>query len=327
MAILRSNMSWRFGCAGRLLCRYFVVSVFACVAAFSDLAQTAATSGDVAVTVTLLPSFTRTTDTSAGALGDLKVVAEGVAKQAKASSWLYFDARALPPNSTVTNARLQLAPKDHDNNPMTITVAPQKATADRSAPLSYSESAGTIVTWISGAKFNTAREDTKIRIGSADCTVEKIRAPTSLTCKEGLGQQFNVTATLPAVAVVNTYPDTRRRSTLRSAPILTKKALEERSDSANLQLDGLVQSAGEGKPKYIGLLLLPQGSASRRVYYGLNASPDQLPRLIITYSRPAPKVPGCASEPSALAPFQSDGRMADSSSCAFIPTTKNPAKG
>lgn len=127
-------------------------------------------------------------------------------------------------------------------------------------------------------------------------------------------------------------PAVRDRITLVSPFLPTNpKLLELRSDSVSLPLKGLLCA---GKPcqegrRYIGLLLLPQGNASRRVYYGLNTRegpadtqdhPDRLPRLIITYHRERPAISACASEPSALALIQSDGRLADRSSCNFRTT-------
>jgi hypothetical protein len=136
--------------------------------------------------------------------------------------------------------------------------------------------------------------------------------------------------------------DVAKATTLRSPPLPTNAALMKlRSDSASLTPGSLFQSgvlvAGQRVvPPYIMLLLLPQPNASRRVYYGLNTRdvnnredindhPDRLPRLIITYSRKPPPIPTCASEPSALALIQSDGRLADRSSCNFT-TPNNPTK-
>ena len=108
--------------------------------------------------------------------------------------------------------------------------------------------------------------------------------------------------------------------------------LELRSDSVTLGLEGLVKKCGlfcTSGWYYIGLVFRPEPNASRRVYYGLspsdiNAEPYRLPRLIITYSHKSPLIPSCASEPSALALVQSDGRLADTSSCIFA-TRKRPA--
>jgi hypothetical protein len=116
---------------------------------------------------------------------------------------------------------------------------------------------------------------------------------------------------------------------LVSAPLL--KGLELRTDSVTLTAKNLLV-AGQGKTRYIGLLLLPQGNASRRIYYGLNTlgpsdkkkDPGRLPRLIITYSRTLPAVPLCASEPSLLATIQSNGRPGQTSPCTVVPTTNVP---
>lgn len=153
-----------------------------------------------------------------------------------------------------------------------------------------------------------------------------------LVPKEGAARGMTITVApakgLRAEAAYSTF-DAAKACTLRSPPLPTDPGLMElRSDSASLPPGSLLQS--EGGRRYIGLLLLPQPNASRRVYYGLNASdindhPDRLPRLIITYSRRAPPITACTSEPSALALIQSDGRLADSSSCNFT-TPNNPTK-
>jgi hypothetical protein len=126
----------------------------------------------------------------------------------------------------------------------------------------------------------------------------------------------------------------QERNTLVSPPLRTsERELELRSDSASLTPGSLLVESGQGRPRYIGILLLPQPNASRRVYYGLNSKdgptdreshPVRLPRLIITYRRRIPPIPPCAPEPSALAPIQSDGRPADTSTCNFIPRTDIP---
>jgi len=124
------------------------------------------------------------------------------------------------------------------------------------------------------------------------------------------------------------------QSTLVSPPLPTNAdMLELRSDSASLTPGSLLLNSGQGRPRYIGLLLLPQPNASRRLYYGLNSKDDRepenhparVPRLIITYSRKVPPIPPCATEPSALALIQSDARPADTSSCNFLPKTDVPA--
>ncbi len=132
--------------------------------------------------------------------------------------------------------------------------------------------------------------------------------------------------------------DAANASTLESDLLpKNKDELELRSDFASLPRAGLLKSKPDGS-RYIGLVLLPQPNASRRVYYGLTTQnkddpkdtydhPDRLPRLIITYRRPPPpySASACSSEPSALALSQSDGRQADTSPCPFMPTLNNPA--
>jgi hypothetical protein len=112
------------------------------------------------------------------------------------------------------------------------------------------------------------------------------------------------------------------------------------TDSVDLPPGSLLQPRDKSvnSPRYIGLVLQQSLNAGRRVYYGLNTKdppvkgvedtdhPDRLPRLIITYQRKAPAFPNCASEPSALAPAQADGRLADNSPCAFIATPNDPMK-
>jgi hypothetical protein len=129
-------------------------------------------------------------------------------------------------------------------------------------------------------------------------------------------------------------PANQERNTLVSPPLPTNpEMLELRSDSASLAPGSLLLNSGQGRPRYIGLLLLPQPNASRRVYYGLNSRddltdkenhPGRVPRLIITYSRKVPPSPPCATEPSSLALIQSDARPADTSSCNLLPKTDVP---
>ncbi len=132
--------------------------------------------------------------------------------------------------------------------------------------------------------------------------------------------------------------DAANASTLESDLLpKNKDELELRSDFASLPRAGLLKSEPDGS-RYIALVLLPQPNASRRVYYGLTTRnkddpkdtydhPDRLPRLIVTYRRPPPSysaaASACSSEPSALAVAQSDGRLADTSPCPFIPTLNN----
>lgn len=80
--------------------------------------------------------------------------------------------------------------------------------------------------------------------------------------------------------------------------------------------------------KRLILLLEPTASASQRVFYGLDpSSPGLQPRLIVTYSyKTQPPASPCTSEPAVLAAIQSDGRLADTSSCAFIAPPENPAR-
>jgi hypothetical protein len=117
-------------------------------------------------------------------------------------------------------------------------------------------------------------------------------------------------------------------STLVSPPLPTKpQMLELRSDSAKLTRGGLLAESGQRTARYIGLLLLPQPNASRRVYYGLSSGvnhPGRVPRLIVTYRRKTSQVSACAGEPSMPAPIQSDGREANTSSCNFLPRTDVP---
>lgn len=268
MAILRADMTRKFGCAGNLMRPYLVFGIFACLAAISALAQTEA------VTVTLLPSYTNTTDTDPKAKEYLSVAASNIKNVKESQSWLYFDAGALPDDVDFTNVQLRLVPNAQLQDQLTagaatattgmaITVAPAKASSDFKQPLSYSVS------------------------------------------------------------------DTQPRYRLVSPPLPTDPdLLELRSDSVTLPPKSLLQS--EGGQRYIGLVLLPQPNASRRVYYGLNADditnhPGRLPRLIITYNRKSPTMTACASEPSPLALIQSDGRLADSSSCPFMPNPTTSA--
>jgi hypothetical protein len=153
-----------------------------------------------------------------------------------------------------------------------------------------------------------------------------------LAPKEGARRGMAITVS-PAEQKSYSIPDSQIRYTLVSPPLPTNPdMLKLRSDSVVLGPEGLVKkclSCISGY-YYIGLVLLPQPNASRRVYYGLSPGditehPDRLPRLIITYSRQHPPVSSCASEPSALALIQSDGRQADTSSCPFT-TRQHPAE-
>jgi hypothetical protein len=273
MAILRADMTRKFGYAGNLIRRYFVVGIFACLAAVSALAQSEA------VTVTLLPSNTNTTDPDPKTKTYLSVTASNIKNVKESQSWLYFDAGALPADvqdKDFTNVQLRLVPNAQlqdklekgaatGRTGMAITVAlrKQKAPSDHTQPLSYDP------------------------------------------------------------------PALHERITLVSPPLPTDPdLLESRSDSVTLPTTSLLHS--EGGRRYIGLVLLPQPNASRRVYYGLNADditnhPGRLPRLIITYNRKSPRFTACASEPSRLALIQSDGRLADSSSCPFMPNPTSSA--
>ena len=131
-----------------------------------------------------------------------------------------------------------------------------------------------------------------------------------------------------------TPPAAQERNTLVSPPLPTDpRLLALRSDTVSLTPGNLLLESGQGRPRYIGLLLLPQPNASRRIYFGLNSKedaaeaenhPGRLPRLIITYRRQIPPIPPCATAPSELATIQSDGRADDTSSCNFIPRTDIP---
>ncbi len=105
------------------------------------------------------------------------------------------------------------------------------------------------------------------------------------------------------------------RATLVS-PSLNDPKRRDTTDSVTLKPGSLVP----GTSRYIGLLLLAQPNASRRVYYGLGSKddPEHLPRLIVTYKRKIPSIPACASVPSTLAAIQSDGRSGDTSACSFV---------
>lgn len=124
-------------------------------------------------------------------------------------------------------------------------------------------------------------------------------------------------------------PDIGVAGTIQSDPETRTKVNEylHLSDAASLK-----ETKGEtkltGKSGHILLLLQPTSSASQRIYYGLNpAKPGLQPRLIVTYSyNTAAKKPGCTSEPAALAGIQSDGRLADSSSCPFVSPADNPTR-
>ena len=120
-------------------------------------------------------------------------------------------------------------------------------------------------------------------------------------------------------------PEAGRESTRLVSPPLPKEKtmLELRSDYASLERGNLLVESGQRR--YIGLLLLPQGNTSRRVYYGLNGAhhPGRVPRLIITYNRKVPAVPPCASEPSRLATIQSESRPGAASPCDFVPRADN----
>jgi hypothetical protein len=150
-----------------------------------------------------------------------------------------------------------------------------------------------------------------------------------LVVREGIARGMAITV-VPAKAPGVSPPNEQERNTLVSPPLPGDKRVL-RSDSASLTPGSLLVESESGR-RYIGLLLLPQPNASRRVYYGLNTKgpndqenhPGRLPRLIITYRRRIPPIPPCASEPSPLASIQSDGRPADTSSCDFIPRTGNP---
>jgi hypothetical protein len=125
--------------------------------------------------------------------------------------------------------------------------------------------------------------------------------------------------------------DGEEMTRLVSSPLPTGEELQLRSDAASLARGNLLVDPGQDRPRYIGVLLLPQGNSSRRVYYGLNSKdragqenhPGRRPRLIITYRRKISTLPACASEPSTLATIQSDGRPGAASSCNFVPRTDN----
>jgi hypothetical protein len=96
-----------------------------------------------------------------------------------------------------------------------------------------------------------------------------------------------------------------------------------------LAIAGCLVRKDQSGHRYIGLLLMPSGSKSRRVYYGLTTEDSQAylqPRLIITYSYKKPPAFGCTSQPSAFSAIQSDGRLASTSSCDFIPKNNIPAQ-
>ena len=163
--------------------------------------------------------------------------------------------------------------------------------------------------------------------------IEVVNVQLQLTPKDGAGRGMAITV-VPAKekapgehAQPASYipPEDQERMTLVSPPLPANPGMPElRSDSASLTPRSVFPESGPDGPRYVGLLLLPQPNASRRVYYGLNSNdlknnPGRIPRLIITYRRKIPSIPACASEPSALAPIQSDGRPGDTSSCNFMP--------
>ena len=93
MAILRADMTRKIGCAGNLMRPYLVVGIFACLAAISALAQTEA------VTVTLLPSYTNTTDTDPKAKEYLSVAASNIKNVKESQSVGCIGQRVLERNS------------------------------------------------------------------------------------------------------------------------------------------------------------------------------------------------------------------------------------
>ena len=121
-------------------------------------------------------------------------------------------------------------------------------------------------------------------------------------------------------------PDTGVAGTIQSDPD-TRTANMYLSGAASLKVAELSGKL-TGPARHLILLLEPTASASQRIFYGLgSADPGLQPRLIITYSyRTQPPASPCSSEPSALAAIQSDGRLGDTSSCAFIAPPENPAR-
>jgi hypothetical protein len=103
-------------------------------------------------------------------------------------------------------------------------------------------------------------------------------------------------------------------------PRLVSPLLPEDSTALELRSDSVIIGSSYFNVPQVCLVLLPQGNASRRIYYGLPKDtsadkidhPNRLPRLIITYRAPIP-ADRAFSEPSVLALTQSDGRQADSS--------------
>jgi hypothetical protein len=121
-------------------------------------------------------------------------------------------------------------------------------------------------------------------------------------------------------------PDIGVAGTIQSDPD-TRAVNMYLADTASLKAPDLAGKLN-GSARRLILLLEPTASASQRVFYGLDLSaPGLQPRLIVTYSyKTQPPASPCTSEPAALAAIQSDGRLADTSSCAFIAPPDNPAR-
>jgi len=152
MAGSRANMTRKPSLADRLMRRYLVACLLACLPAISAWAQ-----GENVV-VTLLPSETQTTETQTTVPAfekdkDLSVVAKGSAEfPTESKAWLYFDASALPDNADITDVRLQLVLKKGTERGMTITVAPVKGLSATAAYSAFDE-----------AKKNKATKEYKLR--------------------------------------------------------------------------------------------------------------------------------------------------------------------
>lgn len=121
-------------------------------------------------------------------------------------------------------------------------------------------------------------------------------------------------------------PDVGVAGTIQSDPD-TRAANTYLANAASLKPPAL---AGKliGPARRLILLLEPTASASQRIFYGLDpAAPGLQARLIVTYTyKTPPPASACTSEPAAQAAIQSDGRLADTSSCAFIAPPDNPTR-
>src|ERR1700722_6093051 len=203
---LRANLIRRLNGARSLILGSLMAGALVCLAVASALAQPAATTRTVVVT--LLLSDAKTTDSAVQKEQYLAVAAAGGVGFKEAASWLYFNASALPSDIEPVDVQLQLVPKEGATRGMAITVvaAKEQAPGQHAEPLSYSPPAG------------------------------------------------------------------QERNTLVSPPLPTDpRLLALRSDTVSLTLGNLLLESGQGRPRYIGLLLLPQPNASRRVYFGLNS--------------------------------------------------------